>query len=62
MLLCMVNSMYVEFNDSEILVPDMLTVGYIEGDGIGPEITKAMIDVINSAIELAYGGEKSIEW
>ena len=54
--------MYIKFNDSGMVVPDMLTVGYIEGDGIGPEITKVMIDVINSAIELAYGGNKSIEW
>ena len=62
MLICMVHLMYVEFTDTGMVVPDMLTIGYIEGDGIGPEITKAMIDVINSAIELAYGGEKSIEW
>ncbi|WMT51723.1 MAG: isocitrate/isopropylmalate family dehydrogenase [Ferroplasma sp.] len=58
----MAHLMYVKFTDAGMVVPDMLTVGYIEGDGIGPEITGAMIDVINSAIELAYGGSKSIEW
>ncbi|EQB74520.1 MAG: hypothetical protein AMDU4_FER2C00005G0018 [Ferroplasma sp. Type II] len=54
--------MYIEFTDAGMVVPDTLTIGYIDGDGIGPEITKAMIDVVNSAIELAYGGNKSIEW
>jgi isocitrate dehydrogenase len=58
----MVNLMYIEFADTGMVVPDTLTIGYIDGDGIGPEITKAMIDVINSAIELAYKGDKSIEW
>ena len=48
--------MYIEFTDAGMVVPDTLTIGYIDGDGIGPEITKAMIDVVNSAIELAYGG------
>ncbi|WP_337861036.1 isocitrate/isopropylmalate family dehydrogenase [Ferroplasma sp.] len=54
--------MNIEFTDAGMVVPDNLTVGYIDGDGIGPEITKSMIDVVNSAIELAYGGDKSIEW
>jgi isocitrate dehydrogenase len=54
--------MNIEFTDAGMVVPDNLTVGYIDGDGIGPEITKSMIDVVNSAIELAYGGKKSIEW
>ncbi|WP_290703769.1 isocitrate/isopropylmalate family dehydrogenase [Ferroplasma sp. Type II] len=62
MLKCMVELMYIEFTDAGMVVPDTLTIGYIDGDGIGPEITKAMIDVVNSAIELAYGGNKSIEW
>jgi isocitrate dehydrogenase len=54
--------MYIEFTDTGMVVPDTLTIGYIEGDGVGPEITEAMIDVVNSAIELAYRGGKSIEW
>ncbi len=62
MLVCMVKLMYIEFTDTGMVVPDTLTIGYIDGDGIGPEITGAMIDVINSAIELAYKGGKSIEW
>ncbi len=62
MLVSMVNLMYIEFTDSGMVVPDVLTIGYIDGDGIGPEITGAMIGVVNSAIELAYKGSRSIEW
>ncbi len=54
---------YIEIKDgSEIVVPDNPNIGYIEGDGIGPDITKAMISVINSALEFSYHGEKSILW
>ncbi|WP_061950763.1 isocitrate/isopropylmalate family dehydrogenase [Acidiplasma cupricumulans] len=49
-------------DDNKLNVPNHTTVGYIEGDGIGPEITASMIKVVNSAVELAYSGEKSIEW
>ncbi len=37
-------------------------VYFIEGDGIGPEITKAAQLVINRAVEVAYKGQKKIEW
>ncbi len=37
-------------------------VYFIEGDGIGPEITKAAQLVINRAVEIAYKGQKKIEW
>ncbi len=54
--------MDIEFNDDEMVIPDNPSIGYVEGEGIGPEITKSMIDVVNSALELAYSGGKSIEW
>lgn len=54
---------YIEVkNNSEIVVPDHPTIGYIEGDGIGSDITKASISVINASLEFAYQGERSIEW
>ncbi|MBK70734.1 MAG: isocitrate dehydrogenase (NADP(+)) [Euryarchaeota archaeon] len=43
-------------------VPDRPIIHYIEGDGIGIDITPVMIDVVNSSVELAYGGSRSIEW
>ena len=37
-------------------------IHYIEGDGIGVDITPVMIDVVNAAVHKAYGGEKGIVW
>ena len=37
-------------------------IPYIEGDGIGPDIWRAAVRVINSAVEIAYNNEKKIEW
>lgn len=37
-------------------------VPFIEGDGIGSDITKAMHIVVNHAVKLAYKDEKEIEW
>ena len=49
-------------NNSTLEVPSNPTIGYIEGDGIGPDISKASISVINASLEFAYGGDRSIEW
>ncbi|MCJ2165800.1 MULTISPECIES: NADP-dependent isocitrate dehydrogenase [unclassified Pseudodesulfovibrio] len=38
------------------------TVYYIEGDGIGPEVWKATLPVLNTAIEKAYGGANELDW
>ncbi|UZP66168.1 NADP-dependent isocitrate dehydrogenase [Desulfovibrio mangrovi] len=38
------------------------TVLFIEGDGIGAEVTKAAQPIINKAVEKAYGKERSLEW
>ena len=35
---------------------------YIEGDGIGIDITPVMLDVVNTAVKKAYGGEREIHW
>ena len=43
-------------------VPNDPVIHYIEGDGIGVDITPVMISVVNAAVEKAYGGEKSIVW
>lgn len=43
-------------------VPDHPLITYIEGDGIGPDITKASMYIWNSAVEKAYGGKRSIAW
>lgn len=43
-------------------VPDSPVIPYIEGDGIGPDVWKATQKVLDSAIEKAYSGKKSINW
>lgn len=48
--------------DFTLEVPDDPEIAYIEGDGIGPDITRAMLIVVNSAVERAYGGKRKIIW
>lgn len=43
-------------------VPDHPMIPYIEGDGIGVDITPAMHTVLNAAVTKAYGGERKIAW
>jgi isocitrate dehydrogenase len=43
-------------------VPDNPIIPFIEGDGIGVDITPVMIKVIDAAVEKAYGGKKKIHW
>jgi isocitrate dehydrogenase len=48
--------------DKSLEVPNNPIIPYIEGDGIGPEITPAMIMVVNKAVEKAYDGSRAIYW
>ena len=43
-------------------VPNNPIIPFIEGDGIGADITPVMKDVIDAAVAKAYGGEKKIHW
>ena len=43
-------------------IPNNPTIHYIEGDGIGVDITPVMIKVVDSAVEMAYKGQKQIQW
>ncbi|MAW39371.1 MAG: isocitrate dehydrogenase (NADP(+)) [Kiritimatiellaceae bacterium] len=45
-----------------LIVPNTPIIPYIEGDGIGIDISPAMKDVLDAAVEKAYGGSKKIEW
>ncbi len=49
-------------SDYSINVPDQPIITYIEGDGIGSDITPVMIKVTDEAVKKAYGGKKSISW
>jgi isocitrate dehydrogenase len=48
--------------DFSINVPDNPIIPYIEGDGTGFDITPVMINVVDAAVEKAYGGKKKISW
>jgi len=52
----------ITVKDGKLQVPDQPIVGYVEGDGIGPDITRASLRVWDAAIEEAYGGERKIHW
>ena len=48
--------------DGVLNVPNDPVVHYIEGDGIGIDISPVMIDVVNASVAKAYGGQKQIHW
>lgn len=49
-------------SDNSLNVPDNPIIPFIEGDGIGSDITPAMKVVVDAAVEKAYGGSRKIEW
>ncbi len=43
-------------------IPDQPIIPFIEGDGIGVDITPVMQKVVDAAVQKAYGGQKKIHW
>ena len=52
----------ITMENGVLVVPDNPIVHYIEGDGIGVDITPVMIEVVDAAVEKAYSGSKQITW
>ncbi len=52
----------ISVRDGKLQVPDQPILGYVEGDGIGVDITPASIKVWDAAVEKAYGGKRKIHW
>ena len=48
--------------DHTLVVPDFPIVPFIEGDGIGIDVTPVMVDVVNAAVKQAYDGKRAIRW
>lgn len=48
--------------NGKLSVPNNPIIPFIEGDGIGVDVTPPMIKVVNAAVDKAYGGDKSIAW
>lgn len=52
----------ITYANDKLQVPDNPIVAYIEGDGIGVDITPASIHVWDAAVAKAYGGKRKIAW
>src|SRR5476649_904490 len=46
----------------KLIVPNNPIIPFIEGDGIGVDVTPAMIKVVDAAVKKAYNGERKISW
>ena len=49
-------------SDLTLEVPSHPIIPFIEGDGIGVDVTPAMINVVNAAVSKAYGTKRKIAW
>lgn len=52
----------ISLENGTLNVPNNPTIHYIEGDGIGVDISPVMIKVVDAAVNKAYDGEKEISW
>ncbi len=52
----------IRVENGKLVVPDTPYVCFIEGDGIGVDITPAMRRVLDAAVEKAYGGKRRLVW
>ncbi len=52
----------VTLNNGKLNVPDDPIIHYIEGDGIGIDISPVMMKVVDAAVSKSYNGNKGIVW
>jgi isocitrate dehydrogenase len=52
----------ITVKDGKLSVPENPILGYIEGDGIGPDITRACLRIWDAAVDKAYGGRRKVHW
>lgn len=52
----------IALENGKIVVPNEVIIPYIEGDGIGREITAATQKIVDAAIQASYGDERKIDW
>ncbi|MDA2919875.1 isocitrate dehydrogenase (NADP(+)) [Desulfobacterota bacterium AH_259_B03_O07] len=55
-------SIEINKENGNLIIPDKPIIPYIEGDGIGPDIWHAAQKVIDASVEKAFGGKKKIVW
>ena len=56
------NGKKIKFENDVLAVPDNPIIPFIEGDGIGIDISPTMKNVLDAAVYKAYNGNKKIEW
>ncbi|MHA0041154.1 NADP-dependent isocitrate dehydrogenase [Deinococcus sp. PEB2-63] len=52
----------ITMQDGKLNVPNRPIIPFVEGDGTGPDIWRASVRVLDAAVEIAYGGERKVEW
>jgi len=52
----------ITIEGGELKVPNNPVIPFIEGDGIGPDIWRAAVRVLDAAVENAYGVDRKIHW
>lgn len=52
----------ITIQNGQLSVPDQPIIGFIEGDGTGPDIWRASQPVLDAAVQIAYGGQRKIAW
>ena len=52
----------ITIENGKLNVPDNVILGYVEGDGIGVDITPASLKIWDAAVEKAYSGKRKIHW
>ncbi len=52
----------ITFADDKLVVPDRPIIPYIEGDGIGPDIWRAAVQIFDRAVQLCWPGKREILW
>ena len=56
------NGEAITIKDNVLSVPNKPIIGYIEGDGIGVDISPVMLNVVDAVVKKAYKGEREIQW
>ncbi|USH01571.1 NADP-dependent isocitrate dehydrogenase [Grimontia kaedaensis] len=52
----------IAVENGKLVVPNNPVIPYIEGDGIGVDVSPAMLKVVDAAVEKAYGSDRKISW
>lgn len=52
----------ITIKDGKLNVSDNPILGYVEGDGIGVDITPACLKIWDAAVEKSYGGKRKVHW